>query len=215
MGSMSLPALTHDAHQAPRAPSLLRGVTSPEATSWVASVSVTPPSLLVRAHVPIPNPPLGLASALPRGLCRLLSAPAGSGTFPALSLQSLCRCSDPYPVTPCWCARPLLPSRHRTHPSGNEFVAPYCPCGSFSKEPVFRGCSHSLMFGLPHSLGPQAAPTAESQGTPGGRALYTTQNSVGYLPRAVASLRTRLRAIGTAGLSLRISVHRDHLDRSS
>ena len=26
----------------------------------------------------------------------------------------------------------------------------------------FRGCSHSLMFRLPHLLGPQVAPTADS-----------------------------------------------------
>ncbi len=44
-------------------------------------------------------------------------------------------------------------------------------------------------------------PPQDRTAIPGGQALYTTQNSVGYLPRAVASLRTRCRAIGTAGLS--------------
>jgi hypothetical protein len=34
-----------------------------------------------------PNPPFGFASTIPRGLCRLLPAPAGSGTFPTLSLR--------------------------------------------------------------------------------------------------------------------------------
>jgi hypothetical protein len=44
----------------------------------------------------------------------------------------------------------------------------------------FRGCSHSFMFRLPHSLGPPIAPTAE-RGTPqGSRAVYTTQWTNGY-----------------------------------
>ena len=46
------------------------------------------------------------------------------------------------------------------------------------------------MFRLPRSLGPQVAPTAAFQ--LGGRAVYTTHNSVGYLPRVVVSLRVRI-----------------------
>lgn len=38
----------------------------------------------------------------------------------------------------------------------------------------FRGCSHSLMFRLPHLLDPQVAPTAEALGPLGSRAVYTT-----------------------------------------
>src|SRR5262249_10048382 len=38
----------------------------------------------------------------------------------------------------------------------------------------FRGCSHSVMFRLPHLLDPQVAPTAEAQSPLGSRAVYTT-----------------------------------------
>jgi hypothetical protein len=38
----------------------------------------------------------------------------------------------------------------------------------------FRGCSHSLMFRLPHLLGTQVAPTVEAQRLLGSRAVYTT-----------------------------------------
>src|SRR5262249_46762718 len=38
----------------------------------------------------------------------------------------------------------------------------------------FRGCSHSVMFRLPHLLDPQIAPTAEAPGPLGSRAVYTT-----------------------------------------
>jgi len=55
---------------------------------------------------------------------------------------------------------------------------------------LFRGCSHSVMFRLPRSLDPQVAPTAVAL-LQGGRAVYTTHRSVGYLPRDVVSLRIR------------------------
>jgi hypothetical protein len=53
----------------------------------------------------------------------------------------------------------------------------------------FRGCSHSLMFRLPHLLGPQIAPTAEALCLLGSRAVYATQRTCGYPPRTVVSLR--------------------------
>jgi hypothetical protein len=53
----------------------------------------------------------------------------------------------------------------------------------------FRGCSHSVMFRLPHLLGPQVAPTAEAHSPLGSRAVYATQRTCGYPPRTVVSLR--------------------------
>ena len=47
------------------------------------------------------------------------------------------------------------------------------------------------MFRPPHSLDPPAAPTAGNFFL-GGRAVYTAQNPVGYLPRAAASLHARI-----------------------
>lgn len=58
-----------------------------------------------------------------RGLCRLLSAPAGRRPFPTLSLRPLRRCPDPYPATLPGCACPFLRQRHRSHPTGNGFDA--------------------------------------------------------------------------------------------
>jgi hypothetical protein len=52
-----------------------------------------------------------------------------------------------------------------------------------------RGCSHSLMFRLPHLLDPQVAPTAEVQRLLGSQAIYATQRTCGYPPRTVVSLR--------------------------
>jgi hypothetical protein len=78
------------------------------------------------------------------------------------------------------------------------------PAMQLQQGKVFRGCSHSVMFRLPRSLDSQVAPTAVPLSELGGRAVYTTHSSVGYLPRDVASLRIRheSRLSGnTAGLS--------------
>jgi len=43
------------------------------------------------------------------------------------------------------------------------------PCNATSTGRVFRGCSHSLMFRLPYSLGPPVAPTAATNTEQPGR----------------------------------------------
>jgi hypothetical protein len=52
-----------------------------------------------------------------------------------------------------------------------------------------RGCSHSVMFRLPHWLDPQVAPTAEARRLPGSRAVYATQCPCGDPTRTVVSRR--------------------------
>jgi len=53
----------------------------------------------------------------------------------------------------------------------------------------FRGCSHAVMFRLPHWLDPQVAPPAEAQSLLSSRAVYATQCPCGYPSRTVVSLR--------------------------
>ena len=82
--------------------------------------------LLHRSYEPMRQTKTLLAPRLPpcaRGLCRLLSAPAGRWPFPTLSLRPLRRCSDPYPATLLGCSCPLLHRGHRSHPTGNGFDA--------------------------------------------------------------------------------------------
>ena len=66
------------------------------------------------------------------GLRRLPSAPAGSWPFPTLSLQSLCRRLDPYPVVFPWCTYPLLPRGQRPHVMRNTFGTREYPCNATS-----------------------------------------------------------------------------------
>jgi len=72
---------------------------------------------------------------------------------------------------------------------------------SFSRGAVFEATVIRLCSGPCTRSASRLHPPQDRTAISGGQALYTTQNSVGYLPRAVASLRTRFWAIGTAGLS--------------
>jgi hypothetical protein len=72
------------------------------------------------------------------------------------------------------CTR-FLPGEHRPSPQLNRFGVREYPTTRLLRGGLFRGCSHSLMFRLPHLLGPLTAPTAASHCSPGGWAVYTTQ----------------------------------------
>ena len=61
------------------------------------------------------------------GLCRLLPIPAGRWPFPTLSLNSLCRCLDPYPAMSSRCTRPFLPRRLRLHIRWKAFRTSHGP----------------------------------------------------------------------------------------
>ena len=81
-----------------------------------------------------------------------------------------------------------LPGGPRPHLSFNRFGAQNSPRRGFDVELQFRGCSHFLMFRLPHSLGPLTAPTAGAQ-CPTGRLGRLHHAMDEQLPaRTVASL---------------------------
>ena len=86
-------------------------------------------------------------------------------------------------------AYPFLPEGQRPRHRDEQLGTPDDLCKATSAEGTFRGCSHSLMFRLHNSLGPQVAPTARPLCVLGGRAVYTRPNSGRYRPRALASLR--------------------------
>jgi hypothetical protein len=123
------------------------------------SAGVTPPSSLLRAHAPIRNPPA--ASGFPRsaGLCRLLPAPAGSRTFPTLSLPIFRRMSGPLRRLPPGCAHPFLPPEHWPSPNGNWVGASLRSRQRLPSGCPFRRCRHLLMFRPAALLATLAAPT--------------------------------------------------------
>ncbi len=90
--------------------------------------------------------------------------PAGRWPFPTLSLQSLRRCLDPYPVASLQCICSFLAEGQRPHLRRQRFGTPDNPllC-NFNRGHYSQGCSHSFMFRLPRSLDPQIAPTAKAK----------------------------------------------------
>ena len=94
------------------------------------------------------------------GPCRLLRAPAGRWSFPTLSLRSLYRCLDPYPVTALRCSCPFLPGSHRPHLTCKKFRPMKNILLTALRRKISRGCNHSFIFRLPYLLDPLAVLTS-------------------------------------------------------
>ena len=124
--------------QVPRAPLHVHGVTVHAMMSGTMSAGITPPSSLLRAHAPVLPPPRASVVPSTPGLCRLLSAPAGRRTFPALSLRICPYVLGPLPRWLVRCVYPFLPSRQRPSPRSDRVGAPQCPCSDFSTAPFSR-----------------------------------------------------------------------------
>jgi len=151
--------------------------------SCITSEGVTPPSSLLWAHATDQNPPADFSFPYTADPCRLLLVPAGSWSFPTLSLQSLHGCLDPYPGMPLRCLCPFLPGELQPHNRCTKFGASNTyRRNATSTTTLFRGGSHSVMFRLPCLLAPPMAPTAHARSPTGSRDVYTTQWTGSYLP---------------------------------
>ena len=84
---------------------------------------------------------LRLPVAMPRstGLCRLLSVPAGSGTFPTLSLRIFSCVLGPLPRLLLWCIYPFLPTRLRPSPRSERVGAWHLFRAATSARPRITG----------------------------------------------------------------------------
>jgi len=181
------------ARQVPRAPLPTIGVTFCCVMSCTTSEGATPPSSLLRAHAPDQDPLTGFGCPYSDESLQV-ATPALAGLGIGLSRHYLCN-----PCVGAWTPTPQCPSSAlaRFFPEDNGLTSDVTgsahqttPIMQLQQGNLFRGCSHSVMFRLPRSLDPQIAPTAVVL-PQGGRAVYTTHSSVGYLPRDVVSLRIR------------------------
>ena len=86
------------ARQVPRAPSHAPGVTRVRCSVARCSGGLYPTFVARTSPCARPNPSRRLRFPYTAGLCRLSPVPAGRWPFPALSLQSLYGCLDPYPA---------------------------------------------------------------------------------------------------------------------
>ena len=73
-----------------------------------------------------------------RGLCRLLSAPAGRRTFPTFSLRIFPCVLGPLPRQLVECIYPFLPPRHRPSPRSDQVGASQSPYSDCSTAPFSR-----------------------------------------------------------------------------
>jgi hypothetical protein len=95
--------------------------------STISSEGVTPPSSLLRAHVPLP-----LGSLLLRHLAsfgesgRLYAAPAAHGSFPTLSLKVFSQMLDPMPRRYTVRSHLFLTRCHRPSPNSDGLASRVC-----------------------------------------------------------------------------------------
>jgi hypothetical protein len=174
----------------PRAPSPPWGVTPPRVVSPRPRPVLPGPrrySGLMRQTSPLSRPTL---CGLVRQSVQVATCPCWEEALPDV-VSSICvEVRGPVPRRASAVRLPV--SSHRT--SASPYVQEVRRAGTpammaTSMTNRFRGCSHSLMFRLPHLLGPQIAPTVEALRLLGSRAVYATQRTCGYPPRTVVSLR--------------------------
>src|SRR5580765_3712181 len=130
--------------------------------SAISSEGVTPPSSLLRAHVPLP-----LGSLLLRHLAsfeeswQVVRSPCCPRELPDVISENLPWMLDPVPRRYTVCSRLFLPRCHRPSPRKEWVGFPrFVPRITTSRRSVFRGCRYSLMFRPPSLLSPQIVPTA-------------------------------------------------------
>lgn len=172
------------ARHLPRAPLPIEGVIFSGAASSTASAGITRPTSLLQAHAPVQIPHADFSFLYTACLCRLLRAPAGRWTFPALFRESFPRCLDPYPGDSHWCTYPFLPRGQRPSPRREWLGTQHYVRTATSVREISRGYSHLLMFRPPGLLATQVAPAVVCQLSPTHQAAVAftfTPISVCYL----------------------------------
>ena len=156
--------VTRMAITVPRAPSPLKVLPTGDCMPAV-SAGMTRPSSLLRAHAPDLNPLTGLRSvAWSASLGRLLRTPAGTKALPEVISPIGVEVLGPVPRRASSVQLPVSSRRKSASPSMQEVRrAGTAVMIATSMTNQCRGCSHSVMFRLPHWLDPQVAPTAEPQ----------------------------------------------------
>ena len=112
-----------------------------------------------------------------RSLCRLLPAPAASGTFPTLSLRILPWVPGPLPRRFRGVHMPVSSSASSAFPrSLSRSASRLSPSKRFHDGSLFRDCSHSFMFRPPSLLASQIVPTAATYRPRAAEAFTSEQN---------------------------------------
>ena len=174
----------------PRAPSPPWGVTPPRVASPLPRPALPGPSRsygLMRQTSTLSRP---MHCGLVRASLQVAVSPCWEEALPDVISSISVEVLGPVPRRASAVPLPVSSRRTAASPYVQEVRRAETPAMiATSMANQFRGCSHSVMFRLPHSLGPQIAPTVEAQGLLGSRAVYATQRTCGYPSRTVVSLR--------------------------
>ena len=133
-----------------------------------ASTGVTRSSSLLWAHAPAQHPPVDFGFPLYDRSSQVAASPCCMLAFPDVISAVCLWAPGPVPRRDLP-VRALVASRKTSASRQGRHVRPARQsCKAASTGWRFRGCSHSLMFRLPYSLDPPAAPTAVAR-SPSGR----------------------------------------------
>ena len=160
--------------------------------SAISSEGVTPPSSLLRAHVPLP-----LGSLLLRHLAsfeeswQVVRSPCCPRELPDVISENLSLDAGSRTPAVHRVLSPVSSTMSSAFPKERMGRLPACfvPRITTSRRSVFRGCRYSLMFRPPSLLSPQIVPTAAhtAAGQPGilrpGLSCFVTSTRTGYANR--------------------------------
>ena len=159
--------------------------------SAISSEGVTPPSSLLRAHVPLP-----LGSLLLRHLAsfeeswQVVRSPCCPRELPDVISENLSLDAGSRTPAVHRVLSPVSSTMSSAFPKGRMGRLPAsCPRITTSRRSVFRGCRYSLMFRPPSLLSPQIVPTAANTaaGQPGilrpGLSCFVASTRTGYANR--------------------------------
>ena len=187
--------------QVPRAPLPASGVTLSGEMSSISSEGVTLPSSLIRTHASDQIPPYRFRISLIRkvfaGCCQPLLQDGPSRRY----LHSLCKGAWTHTPPRSWrsvrldaLAQRLGRFDRRTSaspPGSTSSARETIPAMQLQQGGGFRGCSHSLMFRLLYSLGPQVAPTAVTSTEQPGRLHHAMNMRLPDMNRDIATYPKR------------------------
>ena len=160
--------------------------------SAISSEGVTPPSSLLRAHVPLP-----LGSLLLRHLAsfeeswQVVRSPCCPRELPDVISENLSLDAGSRTPAVHRVLSPVSSTMSSAFPKERMGRLPACfvPRITTSRRSVFRGCRYSLMFRPPSLLSPQIVPTAAhtAAGQPGilrpGLSCFVASTRTGYANR--------------------------------
>jgi len=157
----------------------------------ISSEGVTPPSSLLRAHVPLP-----LGSLLLRHLAsfeessQVVRSPCCPRELPDVISENLSLDAGSRTPAVHRVLSPVSSTMSSAFPKQRMGRLPaFVPRMTTSRRSVFRGCRYSLMFRPPSLLAPQIVPTAANTaaGQPGilrpGLSCFVTSTRTGYANR--------------------------------